>query len=163
AIDNGLVSQLAPQTVDPIHLGKPGYVGGRAGATGFGNGYGGLYQDRDHYVDRVIGANDTPHIFNFGGPYELPFGYGRSFLNRKGVLNQILGGWHFTGNFNAQSGIPLTIGCPGNQVTSRCNLVGDPKFSGSRSRDQQIAQWFNPAAFEPPFGSDQSFWANYDP
>ena len=163
AIDNGLVSQLAPQTVDPIHFARAGYVGGRAGATGFGNGYGGLYQDRDHYVDRVIGANDTPHIFNLAGMYELPFGYGRSFLSRKGILNQILGGWRLTANFNAQSGIPLTIGCPGNQVTSRCNLVGDPKFSGSRSRDQQIAQWFNPAAFEPPFGSDQSFWANYDP
>jgi hypothetical protein len=163
AIDNGLTAQLAPQTVDPIHFARAGYVGGRAGVTGFGNGYGGLYQDRDHKVDRVIGANDTPQIFNLAGTYELPFGRGRTLPNRKGALNHLFGGWLFTGNFNAQSGIPLTIGCPGNEVTSRCNLVGNPKFSGQRSRDQQIAQWINPAAFEPAFGSDQSFWANYDP
>src|SRR3989454_11766378 len=45
----------------------------------------------------------------------------------------------------------------------RPNLVGDPKFKENRSREQQINQWINPAAFDPPFGSDQSFWANYDP
>jgi hypothetical protein len=48
-------------------------------------------------------------------------------------------------------------------LTSRCNLVGDPNFHGSRSKAERIAQWINPAAFEPPFGSDQSFWSNYDP
>ncbi len=85
------------------------------------------------------------------------------FLHGNGVLNQVFGGWLLTGNFNAQSGIPLAIGCPGNNVTSRCNLIGNPKFRGSRTRQQEIAQWFNPAAFEPPFGSDQAFWANYDP
>lgn len=26
-----------------------------------------------------------------------------------------------------------------------------------------ITQWINPAAFEPAFGSDPSFWVNYDP
>lgn len=162
-MDNGLVGQLGAQLVDPIHFARPGYIGGRAGVTGFGNGYGGLYQDPDHKIDHVIGANDVPHIFNIAGIYELPFGSGRMFLNRTGLLNHLFGGWLLTGNFNAQSGIPLSISCPGNNVTSRCNLVGNPKFRGSRTRQQEIAQWFNPAAFEPPFGSDQSFWANYDP
>ncbi len=43
----------------------------------------------------------------------------------------------------------------------RVNIVGNPHLSGSRSKGQKIADWINPAAFQP--GSDQSFWANYTP
>jgi hypothetical protein len=160
SIDNGLPGPLGAQTVDPIHFARAGYIGGRGGVTA---NYGAPYQDPDFKVDRVIGANDVPQMFNIAGTYQLPFGNGKQFLNHKGLLNHLFGGWLLTGNYNAQSGIPLSIGCPGNNVTSRCNLIGDPKFSGSRTRQQEIAQWFNPGAFQPPFGSDQSFWANYDP
>jgi hypothetical protein len=163
AMDNGLPGQLGVNVVDPVHFARPGYVGGRAGTGSFSNQTGGLYQDRDHIIDKTIGAVDTPHMFNIAGTYELPFGNGKMFLNHKGPLNLLLGGWQLTGNYNAQSGIPLSISCPGNNVTNRCNLIGNPKFSGSRSRQEEIAQWFNSAAFQPPFGGDQSFWANYDP
>ena len=47
-------------------------------------------------------------------------------------------------------------------MIGRCNLIGDPHFAGNRSK-QQIADWINPAAFEPSFGTDQNFWANYNP
>jgi len=156
AMDNGLPGQLGANVVDPVHFARPGYVGGRAGTGSFGNQTGGLYQDRDHIVDKTISADDIPQMFNIAGSYELPFGKGKMFLNQKGPLNLLFGGWMLTGNFNAQSGIPMSIGCPGNNVTSRCNLIGNPKFSGSRSRQQEIAQWFNPAAFQPPFGGDQT-------
>lgn len=162
-IDNGLPTQLGSATVDPVHFARPGFIGGRGGITGFGDGFGGVYQDPDNRKDRVIGAADIPQMLNLAVTYELPFGNGRKFLNQKGPLNQLLGGWLLTSNLNAQSGIPLAISCPGNQITSRCNLIGNPQFSGSRTRQQQIAQWINPAAFEPPFGGDQNFWANYDP
>jgi hypothetical protein len=48
-------------------------------------------------------------------------------------------------------------------MTCRPNLVGNPHFQGSRSKQERIAQWINPAGFEPVFGGDQNFWANYDP
>ena len=74
------------------------------------------------------------------------------------------------GNFNAQSGTPLAITGPCDDLQiweaddgCRVNLVGKPGFSGSRSKAQRIADWINPAAFEPVFGNDQSFWANYSP
>jgi hypothetical protein len=44
----------------------------------------------------------------------------------------------------------------------RVNVVGNPGFSGSRSKAQKIADWINPTAFEPVFGSDQNFWLNYN-
>jgi len=78
-------------------------------------------------------------------------------------LNSILGGWRLTGNFNAQRGLPLLVTCPSNELTNRCSLIGNPQIQGSRSKAEQTAQWINPAAFEPSFGSDQTFWANYDP
>ena len=48
--------------------------------------------------------NDIPQILNFSATYQLPFGAGRSFLNRKGALNQLVGGWNLTPNFHAESG-----------------------------------------------------------
>jgi hypothetical protein len=39
-------------------------------------------------------------------------------------------------------------------------LIGNPS---NVSGGQNAAHWFNAAAFEPAFGSDQSFWANYNP
>jgi len=65
-----------------------------------------------------------------------------------------------TANFNAQMGIPMSISCPGDQVTSRCDLIGNPS---NVPGGQNAAHWFNAAAFQPAFGSDPTFWANYDP
>jgi hypothetical protein len=52
--------------------------------------------------------------------------------------------------------------CPSNDSTSRCDLVG-PISGGKGDKQQRTAQWINPSSFSPPFGTDQSFWANYDP
>jgi hypothetical protein len=162
-INNPMTSQVAWSVVDPIHYGKAGGIGGRTGQLGFGT-YASSFQDPDNWrADRAVAGDDIPQILNVAATYELPFGAGRKYLNHKGPLNQVFGGWLLTGNFNAESGVPLPISCPGNQITSRCDLIGDPHFSGSRSKEQRIAQWINPAAFAPPYGTDQTFWANYDP
>ncbi len=148
-ITNAVPGNLGALLVDPIHpFADPG---GRADTVQITSG---LYQDADNRRDRVIAVDDVSQILNVFGSYELPFGNGKPFLNRKGILNGILGGWKLAANFNAQTGIPLGVDCPANGITARCNLIGSPKFSGNRSKEQRIAQWINPAAFEPPFGSD---------
>lgn len=80
--------------------------------------------------------------------YELPFGRGRRFLNRKGVGSALAGGWEVTGIPSIFSGAPYNLtfsqnvtGCP----TGRPSIVGDPN-PASRS----VSQWFNPASFTPP-------------
>ena len=138
-------------------------VGGRAGTSGVNaGGAGGSYQDIDNRkVDRAVASYDLPQIFNLASSYELPFGRGRQFLGTANrVLNGAVGGWRLSGNFNATSGLPLNITCPGNQLTSRCSQVGNPTAVPG---GQNANHWINPAAFQPPFGGDQSFWANYDP
>ncbi|MGD0125977.1 MAG: carboxypeptidase-like regulatory domain-containing protein [Terriglobia bacterium] len=148
-------------SVNPISYSKSGGTGGRAGLLSGLNSSN--YQDWDNRkVDRAIAPDDISQIFNIAGTYQLPFGAGRQFLNQKGVLNGIFGGWLLSANFNAETGVPLPISCPGDQITSRCDLIGSPGFSQNRSKAEKIADWINPAAFVPAFGSDQSFWANYN-
>jgi hypothetical protein len=161
-ITNPLVAQPASMLVDPIHWAtRASGIGGRAGELSAGV-FGGQFQDFDNKkVDRAVAADDIAQMMNVATTYELPFGNGRHFLNRRGIVDGIVGGWRLTGNFNAEGGLPLAVSCPGDQVTSRCDLVGNPHFQGNRSRAQQIADWINPAAFQPAFGNDPNFWINY--
>ncbi len=163
-INNALTGQTGTMLVDPIHWARNGQLGGRAGALGWNGGFGGQFQDQDNKkLDRAIAADDIPQMLNIAATYELPVGSGKRFLNQKGILNGIVGGWRLTANFNAESGLPLPVSCQltADEITTRCTQIGNPHFSGNRTRQQQIAQWINPAAFEPPFGGDQNFWANY--
>ena len=161
-ITNAFTGQMVNMVIDPIHLGpRTGFVGGLTGA--FRNSARGYrqYQDPDNAnADRALAFNDTPQMLTTASTYQLPFGYGRSFLNRKGPINFLLGGWHLTGIFNATSGVPLSISGPCNAITCRPNLVGNPKAVDG---GQNAAHWINAAAFLPPFGGDQAFWADPNP
>ncbi len=161
-IYNASVEQLASQLFDTIALSRNGIIGGRAGVTSSVGGTGGIngggYQDPDNRNgDRSIAYDDIPHMFNFAFSYELPVGKGRQWLTSGGPLDYVFGGWRLTGNFNAQSGEPLNITGPCNQLTCRPDLVGNPSAVPG---GQNALHWINPAAFEPVFGNDQSFWAN---
>jgi hypothetical protein len=161
-IYNASVEQLASQLFDTIALSRNGIIGGRASATSSVGGTGGIngggYQDPDNRnLDRSIAYDDIPHMLNIVFTYELPVGKGRTWLNHSGPLNVILGGWRLAGNFNAESGVPLNISGPCNQLTCRPNLVGNPTAVPG---GQNASDWINAAAFTPVFGTDQNFWAN---
>ncbi len=174
-MDNWSVGGAGVEAVDPIHFTRNGLIGGRGGQleSTFGGPW--TFQDpSNRNADRAIAVDDIPQQFNVGATYDLPVGKGKVFLNRGGIVGGILGGWKLSGNFNAQKGLPLPISCPSSTLQQlstpgtsfqesggRCNMIGDPHFSGHRSKSDQIADWINPSAFEPAFGNDQSFWANY--
>jgi hypothetical protein len=174
-MDNWSVGGAGVEAVDPIHFTRTGIIGGRGGQleSTFGGPW--TFQDPDNRnADRTIAVDDIPQQFNVGATYDLPVGTGKAFLNRKGLMGGIIGGWKLSGNFNAQKGLPLPISCPSSTLQmlstpgtsyqesgGRCNMIGDPHFSGHQSKSQQIADWINPAAFEPAFGNDPTFWANY--
>ena len=157
-ITNAAVSQPFTIVTDPLHWARNGQIGGRGGALQ-GALFGAFQNPDNRKEDRAVAADDMPQMLNIAAAYELPFGKGKPFI-KSGVGKHILGNWKLTGNFNAESGVPLGISCPSGQLTSRCNLIGDPQaVPGGRG----INDWINPGAFEPNFGNDQSFWANYDP
>jgi hypothetical protein len=161
---NASVEQLASQLFNTIAQSNTGIVGGRAGTSSSVGGTGGIngggYQDwNNRNLDRGIGYDDIPHMFNLSFSYELPAGKGKQWLNHGGFLSALFGGWRLAGNFNAQSGVPLSISGPCNAITCRPNLVGDPT---AVSGGQNANSWINANAFTPVFGTNQSFWANPD-
>ena len=111
----------------------------------------------DNYnLDLEFGRSllDTPHRLNLTGTVELPFGEGRRWLDRGGLINALLGGWAVTGIGSYQSGFPLAIFQSSNNSglfgsSQRPNLVAgvDPKTSGSET--ERLNNWINPAAYAP--------------
>ena len=90
--------------------------------------------------------------------YELPFGPGKPFLNEKGVLGSIVGGWQMSSIGVWHTGHPLTVTMnispdqlpDGNdQTTQRPDLVpGVPIFLPGGMQNHTLP--INPAAFAPP-------------
>jgi hypothetical protein len=97
-------------------------------------------------------AFNTPHRLVTSILYELPFGKGKTLLNRGGVINEVVGGWQTSVIVTAQSGRPLypiagwdAAGQIIQGNWDRLNATGiDPYLpSDKRTADQ----WFNTAGF----------------
>ena len=50
----------------------------------------------DQAPEYTVDGSDQKHIVTISGTYELPFGRGRPFLNRGGIVNQLVGGWQIS-------------------------------------------------------------------
>jgi hypothetical protein len=157
-ITDPAIVQAGEFTSDPFHNNRPNYLGGRVGVV---SGVGDNYQNPDcRKCDRALANDDVPQMFNFASTYEFPFGKGKAFLNQSRLLNGVIGGWQLSGTFNAESGVPIGVSGPCDAITCRPDLIGNAKAVPG---GQNEADWINAAAFSPPFGTNQSFWANYDP
>lgn len=79
-----------------------------------------------------ISANDRTFRFATSAIYELPVGSGKRFLNRKGLLAAVAGGWQVQGFYQVQSGAPLTFASAGSSLT---NIQGNssPLYLGAGS------------------------------
>jgi hypothetical protein len=112
--------------------------------------------------------NDTPSVFTAGIVYPIPVGYGKTFLNRRGVADEIIGGWRLSSVVMLHSGLPFTptVGT-GNQSGAIDgnwfpNVVGNPKIGGTVSANptcnapasvHKVSAWFNECAYViPPAG-----------
>jgi Carboxypeptidase regulatory-like domain len=120
-------------------------VGGDGGANGP------IPQDpRNRRADWASSNSDVRHRVNVAATYQLPFGVGHKHASG-GALGQVIGGWEMGGLSVLQSGLPYTV-----------TVSGSPSNTGAGSRanpvpgvnpipaDQNINEWFNPAAFTAP-------------
>ncbi len=101
------------------------------------------------------GAWNASQVVNGNAVYELPFGYGKRMLNRRGVASAIAGNWQLTTAALARTGFPINVLLPssvlspyGNSGSLRPNLVPDVSLTPPGGRT--IAHWINPAAFALP-------------
>jgi hypothetical protein len=85
---------------------------------------------------------DQKYISNTVATYALPFGSGQRFLNRTGWINQIVGGWKFSGVLTYSGGYPMGAWNGFNPLYAnfgdRPNIVPGVKlqtYSYSRSKD----------------------------
>lgn len=153
--------------------------------TGAEDLYGGspVNQPQNPYErSRFVSPNSTPHVFVFNYILELPFGRGRRFLDRGGIVNTLVGGWQIGGINRYQTGSPLVVtsgrnsgflslvgfaGTRGAQL--RPNLTGQPILvgndpSGTSFRVINGLAFSDPPNFEaPPTGdvTDPRYAAYY--
>ncbi|MBV9296222.1 MAG: TonB-dependent receptor [Acidobacteriaceae bacterium] len=75
-----------------------------------------------------VDNNDQPEMVNIAATYELPFGKGRAFMNRGGIINAVFGGWQISPLLTYASGTPLQV-----------NVAGDPLGNGTGNRPNVIS------------------------
>ncbi len=128
-------------------------------------------------MDRTNSNYDVRNRVSVNGDYELPFGRGRTFLNRSGVMDEIIGGWKTNLTWLAQTGEPFTVG-----ISNQTNAQGpynnhahkianpfatsltppvstpttnSPGVSACPTQAKTITHWYNECAFTNPLGSAQ--------
>lgn len=113
----------------------------------------------DFSADRGLSSFDMRHRFTLSGVFELPFGMGKKFLDRKGVIGKFVGGWALSPILVLSSGVPLTVrdftdpcGVSGPFITScRPNLLRNPSLPSNK---RSVNAWFDTGAFRrQSFGS----------
>jgi hypothetical protein len=80
--------------------------------------------------------------------YEIPGQVG------KPAIDAVISGWSVTGIWLMQSGLPFSVTSGVDNARSGtggqlADVIGDPNLPDGRSTAEQIAQWFNTAAFQP--------------
>jgi hypothetical protein len=104
-----------------------------------GNGNGGALNTYNLKVEKGLSQYDIPHRLILSYTYQLPFGKGKAFANRGGVVNALVGNWQAAGVQIYQSGTPLSVTSPnwdsgifaGNlSANSRPNYVAGTKMNG---------------------------------
>jgi hypothetical protein len=109
-------------------------------------------------AEKSLSAQDVPQWFVLSYSYELPFGKGKRFLNRGGVVNAVVGGWNVGAIHTYQSGTPISINCGGGYTSGlfdgscRVNAVGGVSQTIANPGAIVYGQTkiINPAAFAQP-------------
>jgi len=74
--------------------------------------------------------------------WQLPFGVGQPFLNRRGLVNALAGGWELSGIITFQSGFPFSV--LANQDFSNTDSVNPrPDRVCNGAGPQTVAEWFD--------------------
>jgi len=102
-----------------------------------------------------VAAFDTPQNFWVSSTYNLPFGRGRRFVNRGGLIDALIGGWNLSLVLNYQSGLPLEV-TQSNALPIFNSTQRPDRVSGISARndigygdfDPAVNRLFNPAAFQ---------------
>src|ERR1051326_8215242 len=120
-------------------------------------------------LEKSIAAFDQTHNVKLTYVYELPFGRGKTFLNRRGVASAVLGGWRIAGIQQYVSGTPISVGTTVSfPVFNGVNRATVPAYDGWRASvkgskfDPNADSFLQPVSFFGPqptnrFGNETRF------
>jgi hypothetical protein len=77
-----------------------------------GNGTSGALNTYNLKVEKALSQFDMPQRAVLSYTYELPFGKGKRFANKRGAVNVLAGGWQVAGVQTYESGTPLAVTSP---------------------------------------------------
>ncbi|MCC7341594.1 MAG: carboxypeptidase regulatory-like domain-containing protein [Bryobacterales bacterium] len=109
-----------------------------------------LVDSNNRLLDRGASGSNAPHVFVASYLWDLPETARYGWFGK-----QVINGWQVSGITRFDSGNPFTVtagsdtNLDGN-ANDRADLVGDPKLSGGRSRDEWLMKYFNTEAFAKP-------------
>jgi len=123
------------------------------GDEGFGGGVGNVNAQNDNCLMCNWGPayDDAHHRFVISGVWQLPVGQGMHFLNHGGVVNQVAGGWRFSGIYSFQTGFPFTALSPTDFSNSGSSNPFPDRVCNGNNGPQTVAQWFNTKCFTTTF------------
>ena len=81
------------------------------GDEGFGGGVGNTDGQNDNCIPCNYGPSysDAHQRFVISGVWQLPFGVGQRYGNKKGIVDEVIGGWRASGIYSYQTGFPFTV------------------------------------------------------
>ncbi|MCL5742669.1 MAG: TonB-dependent receptor, partial [Acidobacteria bacterium] len=126
----------------------------------FGEGGGGLQSFSDFNSAKGNSNFDFRHRFVTATAWELPFGKGRRFINRGGILDALLGGWQLSGMLSAQTGHYFAITVPNSRTLLGATAVGNwwpDRIADPRLDTRTAGNWFNTSAFVMPRNPDGTY------
>lgn len=126
----------------------------------FGAGGGGLQDFSNFDGSRGSSNFDVRHRWVNSVVYELPFGKGRSWLDRGGALNAIFGGWQLSNILSAQTGHPFTVTLTNPRQRLGATSVGawrPDRIGSGKPANPTADAWIDPSAFVLPRNPDGSF------
>ena len=94
---------------------------------------------------------DVRNAFKGYAVYQLPFGRGKMLLNHNSYLDALVGGWEVSGTLVLSTGQPFSI-ISSQNTYALAGTAFPNRIAGvsTKPSDQNINNWFNPAAFSQP-------------
>ena len=102
-------------------------------------------------LERSVAPINIAHTLSSSASYELPFGPGRAFVNKKGVVSAVIGGWVVNGILTMRTGFPTDIRTnvlP--PVFNTLNVASCVPGVPMKLPNPGVNGYFNPAAFTVP-------------
>jgi hypothetical protein len=123
-----------------------------SGVGGVSNNSTGTQNWYDLRAERGLSEMDVSQNVVVSFVAELPFGPGKAlFGSSKGLVAALAGGWQLNGISSYRTGYPLSIAATIPGGGNRPNSTGrSAAITESRTRGEQLAQWFDTSAFLQP-------------